>query len=139
MAITMNPTARNAALDAIRAAWGASPKLRIYADATPPANAGAALGDAVLLVEFTMGAGLAASAGVLDLVTTTLTAAATGGGTGSDASFYRVYDSTGATCFEQGSVGDTGSGADMTLDNANIATGQTVNVTDWTKTFPHGY
>ena len=44
------------------------------------------------------------------------------------AGHFRVYDSAGAVCHYQGSVTLSGGGGDMTLDNTNIATGQSVSV-----------
>jgi hypothetical protein len=41
-----------------------------------------------------------------------------------------MYD-TGGTCHAQGSVTATGGGGDLTLDNVNIASGQTVSVATW--------
>jgi hypothetical protein len=52
-------------------------------------------------------------------------------GTGNAASF-RMYDSGGVTCHVQGSAGIGGSGADLILNNASIAPGQTVSVTTFT-------
>jgi hypothetical protein len=50
---------------------------------------------------------------------------ASASGAGVAASF-RVYDTPGTTCHMQGAVGQ-GSG-DLSLDNTNIASGQTVTV-----------
>ena len=53
------------------------------------------------------------------------------------AAHYRIYASDGTTCHEQGSITATGGGGDMTIDNTSIASGQTVNITGFTKTEPH--
>jgi hypothetical protein len=59
----------------------------------------------------------------------TWSAAASAAGT---AAHFRIKDSAGTTCHMQGSVGQ-GSG-DMSLDNTNIASGQTVTVNTFTLT-----
>jgi hypothetical protein len=48
--------------------------------------------------------------------------------------FYRVYDSGGTTCHEQGTVGT--SGTDLTIDTTSISFGQMVNFNAWMKTEP---
>ncbi len=48
------------------------------------------------------------------------------------AGYYRLTDSAGTTCHEQGNLTSDG----LTIDNAVIAVGQAVNVTSWTKTEP---
>jgi len=132
MAVTTTVAVRNARLDAITATWGASPKLRLYSG-TAPASASAALSGNTLLAEVTP-TPAAASNGSKDMLggakSTTGTA---GASTGTNATFYRVYDSTGATCFEQGTVGPSG---DLVVDNVNIAQNQTVNFNTWTKNEP---
>jgi hypothetical protein len=50
-------------------------------------------------------------------------------GAAGTAAHYRVFDRNGAIV-EDGSIG-----ADMTIDNAVIANGQTVNITAWTKSY----
>lgn len=136
MAIFWSDTVRNATLDAWETAIGASAKVRIYAGSVP-ADEAAALGGATLLIEYSLGADWASAAatGSKSLSSLPLSGTATGGGAGTNATFYRIYDSAGTTCHEQGTVGV--SGADMTIDNASIATGQTVRITAWSKTAPH--
>jgi len=56
----------------------------------------------------------------------------TGSAAGNIASF-RLYDS-GGTCIHQGTVTATGGGGDMTVDNINIANGQTGSVTGYATT-----
>ena len=48
------------------------------------------------------------------------------------AAHFRVYDSTGTTCHAQGTVTQTGSGGDMTVDNNVVAAGQQLTVTSFT-------
>jgi hypothetical protein len=129
MTVTSSTAVKNARLDAINATWGASAKLRLYSG-TPPANAGASLSGNTLLVEVTP-APASASAGTKDMLGGTKTNTAAAAGT---AAFYRVYDSAGTTCHEQGTVGT--SGTDLVIDNTTIALAQTVNFTTFTKTEP---
>lgn len=131
MTVQNSTTARNGLLDAISTAYGSTPKLRIYSG-TMPATPATALSGNTLLAQFTM-APAAASGGSKDMIGGTLTVAAAAAGT---AAFYRVYDSAGTNCHEQGSVTATGGGGDLTLDNLSIASGQTVNITSFTKTAP---
>jgi hypothetical protein len=133
MAVSWSDPVRNAVLDAWATAVGASPKLRLYAGAVP-ADETAALGGATQLIEYPLGSTWtsAASAGSKSLSSLPLSGAASAAGT---ASFYRLYNSAGTVCHEQGTVGT--SGADMTIDNAVLAVGQTVRVTGWSKTAPH--
>ena len=49
-------------------------------------------------------------------------------GTGTAATYYRIWDSAGTTCFIQGTVTATGGGGDMTMDNTSIAENQVVTV-----------
>lgn len=133
MAIFWSDTVRDAVVNAWETAIGVSAKVKIYSGSVP-ADEGASLGAAVELANFDLASDWAAasSAGVKALSGTPLSTTAGAAGT---ATFYRVYESTGATPHEQGTVGT--SGADMTIDNAVIASGQTVRITSWTKTAPH--
>lgn len=123
---------RNARLDVIEATIGTSPKLRIYTGAIPANCAAAATG--TLLVEITCPSDWlnAASAGTKTLLGT-WSIAATGTG---NAGYYRIYDSGGTNCDEQGDITATGGGGAMTVDNVSIAAGQTVTVI--TKTLTEG-
>ena len=47
-----------------------------------------------------------------------------------------MASSASANCHMQGTITATGGGGDMTLDNTNIAAGQTVNITGFTLTAP---
>jgi hypothetical protein len=129
MTVTTSTTVKNGRLDAISTGWGATPKLRLYSG-TPPANAAASLSGNTLLAEVTP-APAAASGAVKDMLGGTKTTTAAASGT---ASFYRVYDSAGTNCHEQGTVGT--SGTDLVIDNTTIALAQTVNFNTWSKTEP---
>lgn len=117
-------TLRNNQLDQIESTLSVSPKLQIRSGAAP-ANCAAA-DSGTLLAEITLpsdwmgaaGSGSKAKAG---------TWSTTGAGAGVAAHF-RIKDSAGTTCHVQGAITLTGGGGDMTLDNTNIAVGQTVTV-----------
>jgi hypothetical protein len=59
----------------------------------------------------------------------TVTAGATG-----IAAHYRIYDVTGTTCHEQGSVTATGGGGDATIDNTSLTATQTTTLTSFSRT-----
>ena len=128
MAVQFSIAVRNARLDAVETTIGTSPKLRLYTGVQPATCALAASG--TLLAEIPLPSDWlgAASAGSKTLLGTwTVNAIATG-----IAAHYRLTDSAGTNCHEQGTIG-IGTG-DLQLDNTNIANGQSVSVTTWTKT-----
>jgi hypothetical protein len=123
---------KNAQQDAIATKLGASALLNIYSG-TQPASPDTAVGAQVLLATLTCNATFApaASGGVV-----TLNAIANGTGTagaagGTVATWYRLTTS-GGTAHIDGTVGI--SGADLNLNNTNIAQNQTVSVTSSTYT-----
>ena len=126
---------KNAKLDAWESTIGTAPLLRLY-NGTAPTNADAALSGNTVLAEGALpsdwmsnaSAGVKAKAGVW-----TLTGQA-GAGAGTAATFYRIFNSAGTVCHEQGTVTASGGGGDMTLDNNSIANGQTVTVNTFQKT-----
>lgn len=130
MAVQLSVAVRNARLDAIESTVGASAKLQIRTGAQPASCAAAATG--TLLAEITCPADwMAAATNGSKVLSGTWSITAVAGGT---AAHYRLVDNSATTCHEQGSITITGGGGDMTLDNTNIANGQTVTVTTWTKT-----
>lgn len=131
MALQFETTTRNAMMDAITTKVGASARFRIYSG-TAPTNCAAALSGNTLLVDLPCSATFApaASGGVLTLNAITQTNAAAGG----TASFFRIYDSGGSTCYVQGSVGT--SGADLNLNTTTIVSGGPVQITSETFTAP---
>lgn len=133
MTVQNSTAVRNAQGDAWETAIGTSAKLRIYSGAQPANCAAPRTG--TLLVEYSLGSDwcAAASSGAKTLNSLPLSAAAAATGT---AGHYAIMDSAGTTCHEQGSVTATGGGGDMTIDNTSIASGQTVNITGFTKTWP---
>lgn len=130
MPVQFSVAVRNARLDAIETTIGTAPKLRILTGARPANCAAAQTG--TLLAELTLPSDWMsnASAGAKALLGTW---SGTASGTGT-AGYYRITDSTGATCHEQGTVTATGGGGDMTVDNTSIASGQTITITSKTLT-----
>jgi hypothetical protein len=127
MAIQLATSTRNAKLDAVETEIGASPILKLRTGAAP-ANCGTADSGTVLcsipLPSDWMAAAAAAAKAKIG------TWQGTGSGGGGTVGHFRIYDSGGATCKMQGTVGQ-GSG-DMSLDNAVVADGQTITVTGFT-------
>ena len=128
MAIKHSVTVRNAMLDAYETAIGASPKLRILTG-TAPANCAAAQ-TGTLLAELSLPADWAANAvsGAKGL---------TGSWSGSvivdgTASYYRIVDTAGTTCHEQGTMGT--SGQDLNGTSLSLTTGQVLVITAKTLT-----
>lgn len=126
MPFQFSTAARNASLDAIETAIGASPILRIRTGA-PPANCAAARTGTVLAT-MTLPADFmaAASGGSKGLSGTWQDAAADAAGT---AGHFEIMDSTGTTCHIQGNITAIGGGGDMEIQNTSIAVGQQINVT----------
>ena len=132
MTVQFSVRVRNARLDAIEATTGASPKLRIYSGAMPANCAAAPTG--TLIAEITCPTDwLEAASNGSKVLSGSWTVAATNAGT---AGYYRIYDSAGTNCDEQGNITATGGGGSMTVDNTSIAAAQTVTVT--TKTLTDG-
>lgn len=122
MTISIATAQRNAALDALTSAIGASGRLRMY-DGTPPANANTALSGNNLLADLPLSATFApaASGGVLTANAITTTNAALTG----TASFFRLTTSGGAAVI-QGSMGL--SGQDLNMNTLSIVSGGPVAV-----------
>lgn len=123
MALAYSTAVRNAMLDAITTAIGASGLLRIY-DGTRPASGGTAT---TLLAQLALSATAApaASGGVLTLSTITQDSSADATGT---ATWFRVTTS-GGTFVIDGSVGTSGS--DLNLTTTSIVITQPVSVTSF--------
>ena len=131
MTVQNSVAVRNAGLDAWEVSIGVSAKVRLYTGAQPANCAAAASG--TMLVEWTLASDYSpnASGGVKTLSATPIGATAAAAGT---AGHYRIVDNAGTTCHEQGTITATGGGGDATIDNTVIASGQTVNITGWSKT-----
>lgn len=132
MTIQHSVAVRNARLDAIETVIGTSPKLQ-FRTGTKPANCAAAATGSLLAEVVCPSNWMADAAAGVKVLAGSWSVTATGAG---DAGHYRLLDSTGTTCHEQGTITVTGGGGDMTVDNVSIAVGQTVTVT--TKTLTEG-
>lgn len=131
MSQVFKTTAANTALDAIYdTQLGASPKIdtRTGAPAGPDNAAG---GSSLALITCPATAFAAASA-KSKAKTGSWSVGAAGTGT---AGHFRLQTS-GGTAFEEGTVTATGGGGDATLDNTNIASGQTVTYATFTRALP---
>lgn len=133
MALQFSTAARNAILDAIETAAGVSAKLVIYSGSLPATCATADGGSVLVTFNLASDWAAAAASGSKNFNNTPLSTTASASGT---AGHWRLLDSAGTTCHMQGTLTASGGGGDMTLDNTNIASGQTVNVTSFTLTAP---
>lgn len=129
MAFQFSTTARNAALDAIETAIGASAILKIRSGSAP-ADCGTADSGTVLATLNLPSDWLAAASGGSKSKSgtwedTSADAAETAG-------HFRIYATDGTTCHMQGTITATGGGGDMTLNNTSIASGQQVTITSFT-------
>lgn len=126
MTLGISTTARNAMMDAITAAIGASGKVRIYSG-TQPATGGTAT---TLLAELPLSATAApaASGGVLTLNAITNDSSADATGT---ASWFRILTSANVAVVD-GTVGT--SGADLNLNTTSIVSGGPVAISSFTIT-----
>jgi hypothetical protein len=127
MAIAYSSTIRNAMMDSITTAAGASALLRIY-DGTRPATGGTAT---TLLAELTCNATFAAgaSSGVLTLNSITQDSSANATGT---ATWFRIVKSDGTTHVLDGNVGTSGS--DLNLTTTSIVSAQPVSISSFVLT-----
>lgn len=134
MAVNYSVSLRNAQLNQIEAALGTAPKLRLYSGSKPTAAADAPTG--TLLCEITLPSDwlAAASGGSVAKSGTWQGTGAVAAGGGTNAGYFRLYTSDGATCHAQGTVSSTGGGGDMTMNNISVADGQAVEVTGFTVT-----
>ena len=132
MAIQLSVAVRNARLDAIESTTGTSAILKILSGVLIPANCAATETGTVLAT--------------VNLPSDWMTAAASGSksksGTWTDSSadntgqatYFRVYDSTGTTCHIQGVISVNGAGGDMIVDNPNFYAGQAFIINTFTLT-----
>lgn len=134
MTIQLSTSARNALLDAIETAVGASAILKIRSGAAPASPAAADSGTVLATVALPADWMAAASGGTKAKSGTWEDAAADATGT---AGHYRIYASDGTTCHLQGTVTATGGGGDMTVDNTSFAAGQRFTVDTFTLTAPN--
>lgn len=134
MPLQFGTTLRNNQLDQIESTTGVSARLQLRSGAAPANCAAADTG--TLLVEMTLPSDwmAAASAGSKAKSGVWSGTGLAGAGGGTVAGHFRIKDSAGTVTHMQGTVTISGGGGDMTLDNPNIATGQTVTVNTFTVT-----
>jgi hypothetical protein len=128
MAVQFSVAVRNARQNAIETTVGTSPKLQLFTLSQPANCAASATG--TLLCTLTLPSDwVGAASGGATAIAGTWTGTAIAAGT---CGHYRIYDSAGTTCHEQGSVG-IGTG-DLQLDNTSIAVNQVISIPTWTTT-----
>ena len=129
MALQLSTTVRNARLDAIETAIGASAVLKMRTGAAP-ANCGTAdSGTVVSTINLPSDWLAAANSGSKAMSGSWADASADATGV---MAHFRVYASDGTTCHMQGTVGT--SGADMIVDNTSVNAGQSFTITGFTLT-----
>lgn len=131
MAIQFSVAVRNAMLDAIETAVGASAVLKIRTGAAPANCATADSGTVLATLNLPSDWMAAASAGSKAKSGTWEDTSADATGT---AAHYRLYATDGTTCHEQGTITATGGGGDLTVDNTSFAAAQAFTVTSWSRT-----
>lgn len=125
MTVQYSVAVRNGMLDSQETTIGTTPKVQIRTGAQPANCAAASSGTMLCELPLPSDWMAAASAGTKSLAGSwTGTGAAAG-----TAAHYRILDSAGTTCHEQGTVTATGGGGDMTLNNTSIAVSQAVTIT----------
>lgn len=134
MAYQLSVAVRNALLDAMETATGASPVLRIRTG-SPPANCAAARTGTVLATVTLPSDWMAAAASGAKAKSGTWQDASTDA-TGT-AGHFEIMDSGLTTCHHQGTVTATGGGGDMTVDNTSFTSGQQFEVTSFSWTAPN--
>lgn len=132
MAVKFSTAVRNIMLDSIESTVGPSPRLVFYTGSAPSNTVDVPTGTVISTMVLPTDWMLPASNGQKLLSGTWTTTASAAGVAG----YYRIWDSTGSVCHEQGSITMTGGGGDITVDNTNIALGQTITML--TKTLSTG-
>jgi hypothetical protein len=118
---------RNARLDAIEVAIGASAVLKLRSGAAPVNCAAADTGTVVATMSLPSDWMSAASAGAKALLGTWQDASADNANAGGTM-HWRIYATDGTTCHLQGTVTVTGGGGEIELQNLNINAGQAIAI-----------
>ena len=124
------------ACNAIAAAMGASPLLRIYSG-TPPADADAALAGNTLLAELPMSAtpfGNAVDGNPNAIATANAISSDTAADATGTATFFRIFKADGTTVVLQGAVGTSGS--QLNLNSTSIVADEVVSISSLSMTMP---
>lgn len=122
---------RNARLDAIETQIGTTPMFRIWSGALP-ANCAAA-DSGTKIAEFNLPSDWmnAAASGQKTKLGTWQEDGALADAT---AGHFRIYDSTGTTCYIQGDITVTSGGGALELDDITVQTGQVITINTFTLT-----
>lgn len=131
MSIQFSVAVRNARLDAIETAIGASAVLKIRTGAAPASCATADAGTVLATLNLPADYMAAAAAASKAMAGTWQDASADAAGT---AAHFRLYASDGTTCHLQGTVTATGGGGDLQVDNTSFAASQSFSITGFTLT-----
>ena len=129
MALQYSVTVRNAKLDAVETATGASAVLKIRSGSAPANCAAADAGTVLATINLPSDWMDAATGGTKSKAGTWTDASADATGT---AGHFRLYASDGTTCHIQGTVGT--SATDMIVDSTSFTSGQSFTVTAFTLT-----
>jgi len=129
MALQYSVTVRNAKLDAVETAIGASAVLKIRSGSAPANCAAADQGTVLATINLPSDWMDAATGGTKSKAGTWTDASADATGT---AAHFRLYASDGTTCHAQGTVGT--SATDMIVDSTSFTSGQSFTVTAFTLT-----
>jgi len=127
MALQFSDAVRNARLDAIETAIGASAVLKIRTGAAPATCATADSGTVLATLSLPSDWMAPASGASKAKSGTWQDASADATGT---AAHFRLYASDGTTCHAQGTVGT--SGTDMIVDNTSLNSGQSFTINTFT-------
>lgn len=133
MALQFSAAVRNALLDAIETATGATAVLKMRTGAAPATVATADSGTVLATLTLPADWMSAAAAGAKAKLGTWEDASADASGT---VAHFRIYASDGTTAHIQGTVTATGGGGDMTVDNVVFAAAQAFSITAFTLTAP---
>ena len=127
----LSSVVRNAMLDAIETAVGASPIMRIRTGAAPAGIGDADAGSVLATINLPSDWMAAAAAGVKAKSGTWEDTSADADGT---AGHFRLYASDGTTVHAQGAITNTAGAGPMKLNNLSITTGQPVTVVSFSLT-----
>ena len=131
MTLQLSVAVRNARLDALETAIGATAVLKIRTGTVPASVATADSGTVLATLTLPSDWMAAAASGAKAKAGTWQDATADATGT---AGHFRLYASDGTTAHLQGTVTATGGGGDLTLDSVSITAAQVVTITGFTLT-----
>lgn len=129
----LGTTLRNNMIGQYESTVGAAPVLELRSGAAPANCAAADSGTLLSSITLPSDWMTAASNGSIAKLGTWAGTGDAGAGGGSVIGHYRLKDAGLTECHEQGTVTITGGGGDLTVDNTNIAVGQAVSITGWTR------